>query len=141
MPSASVIAAAAVNPGLRAKLRGAVGEVLAEIGDPAECPRIAVMFLRLLDAAECAPRGEARRLRRQTLVPKVLFEQREVRRHLPREVVFGTAGTNRGHDPQQEPPQRVHDYDSSRSLSTRPARRRHFSVSFSSAFSPLLVML
>src|SRR5688572_1730951 len=33
-----------------------------------------------------------------------------------------------------------HNYDSSSSLSTRPERRRHFSVSLSSAFSPLFVI-
>ncbi len=77
-----------------------VREVLPEIGDPAERPRIALMLLRLLDAAEGAPGRESRFLRRQALEPKTLFEQREVRRHLPREVMFGTARTNRGHDPQ-----------------------------------------
>ena len=117
----------------------AIRHVLPEIRDPAKCPGIALKFFGLLDTAEGAPRRQPRRIRRHAVFLKLLFEQRQVRRDLARQVVLGSIVTHGRNDSLQKPPQARHGYDSSSNLSTRPASRRHFSASFCSAFSPAFV--
>jgi hypothetical protein len=57
---------------------GRVGNVLTRIAQPAEGPRVALKLLRLLHAAELAPRGKSRLVGRHPAPLKFVLENREV---------------------------------------------------------------
>jgi len=53
-------------------------DILARVAQPAKRSRLALILLGLLDAAECAPRGQSRLFRRQPAAPKLVLEDRQV---------------------------------------------------------------
>ncbi len=119
-------------------------QVPPRVVQPRERPRVALHLLRLLDSAEGAPRGEARRLGRHPSAHEVVLQEGQVRRHFPRQLRLAKPGLQEVEGPGEEPPQ--HDpspfaQDSfSSSLSTSPASLRQRSVSLRSARPPFRVI-
>ena len=64
-------------------------------GEPPEHPGFALMFLHLLDAAECPQGGVARHLRVHAPRDVLILEQLQVRADLARQLPFGAARAKR----------------------------------------------
>ena len=87
-------------------------EVDAPVVQPAEGARVALVFLGLLDAAERAPRGEARVVAGHAFRDELVFEQLQVRRDFARRDqsrpdaagrTTAAAGTKASHERRQRP--------------------------------------
>ena len=85
-----------------------VADVPPGIGQPAEPAGVTLHFLGLLDAAEFAPGREARRLGRQAAAAKVVFEDREMRLNLARQLTLGRPPPDGVDEPEQEDPDAPH---------------------------------
>ena len=70
--------------------------------DRSERPLVALAFLRLLDAAERAPRGVARLLGAHAFRDEALFEKLQVRLDFARQFGFGVAGAEEREQTKQE---------------------------------------
>ena len=66
-------------------------QIAAQVFEPDERARVAVQVLGERDAAHRAPRGQPRLVRRHAAATVLVLEQRKMRRHLARELVFGVA--------------------------------------------------
>ena len=118
-----------------------VPQVPPRVVEPDERALVAVKLLHLLDAAQREPRRPSRLLRRQAAAQKLVFEEREVRRQLAREVGLRAPGAQQVDQLREQSPEARHQSDSfRRSLSTRPANRRHLSVCSPSARAPAFVI-
>jgi hypothetical protein len=67
-------------------------DIASNVVEPDERPRVPLPFLCLLDTAEGTPGSEPRVFGRHPLPPELVFQQREMRRDLTREVWFGPSG-------------------------------------------------
>ena len=106
MPSASVITATAVKPGVAAEGADAVAQIAETLLDPHERAGVAVQFLGDLDAAQGAAGGHPGIAGRQAAALVFLLQKVEVRRDLPREIALrgwaaekvGQPGEEAAHD-------------------------------------------
>ena len=117
-----------------------IGNVAPQILEPHKRAMVAVDLFRLIDATERPHCREAGLFRAQAATEVVLFDQGQMRRDLARHLSFGLAGSHERHEAPPEPAHGRHHGFSSKSLSTRPANRRHRSVCRSSARAPALVI-
>ena len=75
--------------GRAAQTSDRVPHVVSDVLQPPERSRVAMQVLRQRHAAHRAPRGQARLVRRQSAAAMLVFEQREMRRHLAIEIRVG----------------------------------------------------
>src|SRR6185436_19722095 len=117
-----------------------VGQVATKVVEPHERAAVPVRVLDALEAAEREPGLAAGGGVGQAAAPELVFEQREVRRELAREIRLrapGPDGIDQAEDEAPEPG--GHRGSSVSSLPTKPASRRQRSACFSSARDPALV--
>ena len=98
-------------------------------------------IFQLFDAAECAPCRDPGVVWVHATTAVFLLEHRQMSGDLAREIRFGPPRQRRVQEPREPPAQRRDHGDSpTRSLFTRPDRRRQRSVCVSRAREPALVM-
>ena len=129
-----------VRPGMFDEHPDAELDVQPPIVERPERPRVALVLFHLFDSAERAPRRMTGLLWGHPLRQESVLEELQVRVDFPCELGLGTAGPEEGHQTMKETTDRNDHDGSSRSFSTRPASRRHFSVCLASSRSPALVM-
>ena len=71
---------------------GRYAEIAPQVLEQRQRARLAVAFLGLFDAAHCAPSRGACLVAGHAPPPELVFEDGQVRRHLPRELLFSPSG-------------------------------------------------
>ena len=129
------------EPGMVTEHPERVPQVAPRVLEPGERSGVALRVLRRLDAEERPAGCGAHLVVGEPLPAQIVLEEIAMGRDLARELVLRPSRSEERQDTLREAPDGRHGFTSpTSSLSTRPARRRQRSVSFSSAFSPAFVI-